>query len=218
MKKISFFFLLLPAFLLVLSGCSQKSTSRGSSELKATNKSNTPRNGIMRQPDFGQPDRAADVRGVIKSIIGNEITVLKIDQSGRDQKASSTLDNNSQENGTNTKSSVNLSLNNSAGMPGRIPGGGVGSREGGGMPGDPMGQDSDTRAQMLEKLKEMSTGEEKVVIPVGIKMLKSAATTQNEKREMVEATLSDLTTDKMITIWLNSAITDKKIAEFVLIN
>ena len=35
---------------------------------------------------------------------------------------------------------------------------------------------------------------------------------------MIEASLSDITPDKSITIWLNSDVTDKKVAEFVLIN
>jgi hypothetical protein len=77
-------------------------------------------------------------------------------------------------------------------------------------------QDENSRATMLAELKKISTGEEKVIIPVGIKMLKSSA--NGTKREMVEANLSDITNDKMITIWLNQSVTDKKVAEFVLIN
>jgi len=87
------------------------------------------------------------------------------------------------------------------------------------MPGGQDSDSSDSRAKMMDALKEMSTGEEKITIPVGIKMLKSSTSTDDSgKKEMVEATLSDLTADKMITVWLNASVTDKKVAEFVLIN
>ena len=77
----------------------------------------------------------------------------------------------------------------------------------------------------------MSTGEEKIIIPVGIKMMKSSSNASTGKREMVEATLADITTDKTLMIWLNAniaasttatgtstATSDRKIADFVLIN
>ena len=36
--------------------------------------------------------------------------------------------------------------------------------------------------------------------------------------EMLEASLSDINTDASITVWLNTSITDSKVAEFVIIN
>jgi hypothetical protein len=49
-------------------------------------------------------------------------------------------------------------------------------------------------------------------------MLKSSVNADTNKREMVEATLADITADKFITIWLNTSVTDKKVADFILIN
>jgi hypothetical protein len=98
---------------------------------------------------------------------------------------------------------------------GEMPGGGRGGNVAG---GGVAGENADSRAQMLAKLKEMSTGEETITIPVGIQMLKSSTNTDNGKREMVEASIADLSADKTITVWLNAAVTDKKVAEFVLIN
>jgi hypothetical protein len=169
--------------------------------------------GKRRQPDFGQPDRQPDVRGVVKSIVGNEITILKIDLPSRN--SSSTPDN------TATKEKTAVNLTGSAPMAG-------GPSGMGGRPGE---DNTDTRAQMLAKLKAMSTGEEKIIIPIGIQMLKFDTT--SGQREPVEATLADITADKNITIWTSSAPASvmasttatttssnsgKKIAEFVLIN
>jgi hypothetical protein len=99
-----------------------------------------------------------------------------------------------------------------------LPGGGRMGAPGEGRMGGIGGQDSGSRATMLEELKKLSTGEEKIMIPVGIQMLKAEVNTETKKREMVEATLSDINADKMITVWLNAAVTDKKVAEFILIN
>src|SRR5665648_407521 len=78
-KRTFIVFTVLLAFLLVLSGCSQN--------LAGNNQKNTNANGArlgdgLRMPDFGQPDRQADIRGIVKSIIGNEATILKVDVMG----------------------------------------------------------------------------------------------------------------------------------------
>jgi hypothetical protein len=169
----------------------------------------------MRQPDFGQPERQPDVRGVVKSIVGNEITVLKVEMPNRDRNSSSTP-----EQGDKAKAAVSL-----------VGGSGGPSMGGPGMGGPGMGgpgeeQTANSRTQMLATLKEMSTGEEKIIIPVGIQMLKFDIS--SGKSEPIEATLADITADKSVTIWTSSIATstsatttiatDKKIAEFVLIN
>jgi len=216
MKK---FFLISASFLalsLVLTGCSQSSS-------RAVNPPSQNRFDKFSQPDFGQPDRMPDVRGVVKSMVGNEVTVLKIDlpAGGR---ASSTNAREENSNGggvtaTQTRNTVSL-----AGVAG-----GIGARDGRMMGGGPGEQTGETRAQMLAQLKAMSTGEETIIIPVGIQMLR--IDTSNNQRTMVAATLADITTDKNITVWLSNneantnaeasstdAGTAKKIAEFVLIN
>jgi len=231
MKKIIFVSLTMGAFLIILTGCSPKTNLAGSSESKTKAAAGTPRNDNLRRPDFGQPDRQADVRGVIKTIIGNEVSILKIDIGSRgigQETASSTGATANSDGPGSENIAVSLSLGGTVGIPGGGgmrggaggASGGPGGFVGGGPGGTPDGQNSSTaRAQMLEQLKALSTGEEKIIIPVGIKMLKSSTSAASTgKPEMIEATLSDLTADKMITIWLNTAVTDKKVAEFVLLN
>ena len=89
-------------------------------------------------------------------------------------------------------------------------GGGMGM--GMGMGGTQLNTTDDDVDARLEMLKSMSTGEEKIIIPVGIKILK------NEDGVMVEATLNDIVKDKMLLVWTDKDITDKNIANFVIIN
>lgn len=243
MKKILTFSTTLLAVLLVLTGCS--STSSNTSNNSGTT-TNTTKNSNVRRPDFGQPDRPADLRGVVTSIVGNEVTVLKIAlNSGR--RASSTPGNAN--NSSTTSNTPSFSLGGGAvrggaggadGGPGGFVRGGTGAAAGrpGGPGGFGVGGNTD-RATMIANLKAMSTGQEKIIIPVGIRMLK--VDTSNNTRTMVEATLADITADKSITVWTNavnagtvtntvasttastianttSTTTERKIAEFVLIN
>ncbi|MEA3450089.1 MAG: hypothetical protein U9Q85_03920 [Patescibacteria group bacterium] len=189
MKKIVFLTLIIGV--LLISGCTQTQTQE---QDNTVNKDDF----AMRRPDFGQPKRELDIRGLVKSIIGNEITVLKIERLQSNQKADSENINNDEEKKTPT---------GTTGI--RIPGMGRGLKSGGITP------DADVRAAMLERMKEMSTGEETILIPIGIQMLKPGDNA--EKMEMVEATFEDINENKMIQVWLNQNISDRKIAEFVLI-
>lgn len=202
------------AFLLVLAGCSsQTGVSPSGAAANGAQQS-----GRSRQPDFGQPQRTADIRGVVTSIIGNQVTVLKIDLNSN-RRASSTSDT---ANGSTTASSPSLSLNlggaGSRGGAGRPDGGPAGGGFNGGNRGGTGGSGQADRTTMIANLKAMSTGQETIIIPVGIKMMKSSVNIDTKKREMVEATLTDVTADKMITVWFNSSVVDKKVADFVLIN
>lgn len=152
------------------------------------------------RPDFGQPKTQPEIRGVVKSVVGNAVTVLKVDMP---QRASSTE-------AVTASSTRRLSLNGST--PQGVPGGGMGMGMGGGRPGEDSGTDRDV---LMTQIKAMSTGEETVTIPVGIKMLKTGT---DDSRSMVEANIADITADKMITIWLDTLVTDKKVASFVLVN
>jgi hypothetical protein len=172
----------------VLSACGTENSQ--------TTKTETDR--FERRPDFGQPKTQPEVRGVVKSVIGNEVSVLKVDMP---QRASST-------DTTTASSTRRLSI----GTTQDVPGGGMGMGMGGGRPGEDATTDRET---LMAQVKAMSTGEEKVTIPVGIKMLKAGT---DDSRSMVEANISDITADKMITIWLDASVTDKKVASFVLIN
>jgi hypothetical protein len=181
---------------LVLSACGTQSVNNAAPTDAASGRPD-------RRPDFGQPKNQPEVRGVVKSVVGNEVVVLKIDQPQR---------------GTSTPTGTDASTSTRKALSLGGSGSGAGGRGMGGYSGGrPGGEISTTdRATMLEKIKAMSTGEEKVIIPVGIKMLKSSSDATN--RTMVEANISDITADKMITIWLDASVTDKKVASFVLIN
>lgn len=222
MKRNLAIFTALVAFLFVLTGCSKtpaNTQTNSQNEQSGTKGNKSGQENFMRSkprmPDFGQPDKKADVRGVVKSILGNEVTVIKIDMPGRASSSPEKTDEASTATAEKSdKPAVSLSSSRMEG--GR---GGMGGRGSGG-PGGPGGEESSTsRADMLEKLKAMSSGEEQVTIPVGIKMLKrDTESGSGSEPKMVEATLADITADKMLTIWLNTSITDKKVAEFILIN
>lgn len=203
MKKPLFAIMALLA-IFALGGCSQKQADTGNNIADKQN---------FRMPDFGQPEKAADVSGIVKSVIGNEITIIKIER----QKRTENQENNHEENIDNSREQAKaLSMTGTTGMngpmgSGRMPGAG---RVGGGMGGREMNADEQTA--MLERLKAMSSGEAVVTIPVGIKMLKPD-TTSAKGMEMIEASLSDIIKDKMINIWLDESSADKKIASFVLI-
>lgn len=193
-------------FTLILAGCSSPKVQNRENE-DAPSGSQAPARD--RRPDFGQPERDPDVRGLVKSIVGNEATILKIDTGSMRNRASSTAEAVTGEN-TSQTSGVSLTM---GAAPAGAPGGG---RMMGGGPG---GEASDeARTQMIERLKEMSTGEETIVIPVGIKMLKGSYNSDTKKMEMSEASLSDITAEKSVTVWLNQSVADRQVAEFVLIN
>jgi len=221
MKKIfvisaSFLFLLL-----VLTGCSKSPQISNQIQNKNGQPDNSGKPGKMRLPDFGQPERTADIRGIVKSTVGNSVTVLKLDMPAGNRTTDSGSEATSSSSTDKTVPAVSLGGSTIPGGNQAARGASAGGRfmtGGPGGPGGPGEQTEESRAQMLAKLKELSTGEETVIIPVGIQMLKSSLDTETKKRTMVEATLSDITSDKTITIWLNTAVTDKKVAEFVLIN
>ena len=147
----------------------------------------------FRRPDFGQPERQPDISGIVKSIVGNEVKIIKLERPARDQNII---------NDSNNQDSIRLGF-------------GSGMGEGRGS----FGRDRSTqdRTEMLARMKEMSTGEEKIIIPVGIQMLKFSQFDADGNPEIIEATLTDIIPDKMIKIWLDENISDKKIASFVLI-
>jgi len=196
--------------LLVLSGCGTNNSAS-----TATNNS-VNKGATNRRPDYGQPTTTPEIRGLVKSVVGNEVTVLKIDRpqgTGRDVATST--------NTTDTKIPT-LSLSGSTGGGGNRggQGGGMGFNGGGRPQGGGQGGSNTTTdsTAMLDRIKAMSTGEEKVIIPVGIKMLKADPNSTGKQRTMVEAMITDITADKMLTIWLDASVTDKKVASFVMIN
>lgn len=201
MKQKYVILVILLIFVLATTGCVNKNQDQ---------KGEQAQRGEFRRPDFGQPEEPADLRGLVKDVLGNEVTVLKMERQNRegDVRDPEGQDQNSQSDNQNSQQ-------NERRFNGRMPMGG-GMAGGPGMGGGRPEMDEESRAEMMNRLKEMSTGEEKVIIPVGIKMMKTSFS--NGKMEAVEASLEDVTADKMIQIWLNKEVEDKQVASFVLIN
>ena len=143
--------------------------------------------------DFERPEEKPNISGIVKTIVGNEITILKIERPE--------ISNDSD--GENTNAEKDESERKSGS------GGGMGM--GGGMGQLNAGTNDEESDERLEMLKRMSTGEEKVIILVGIKMLRS-----NDGKAIM-ATLDDIAKDQMLMIWIDETITDKNIANFVMI-
>ncbi|RLC36846.1 hypothetical protein DRH27_04595 [Candidatus Falkowbacteria bacterium] len=199
MKKtiilISLFFIAL----LALTGCGNNTKNSGNGENIQG----------RRMPDFGQPKSQPDISGIVKSVIGNEVTIIKIERPNREDFADQEGTGERNEGEENSSPNLGVALN---GGTGGIHGGGRG------FVGRPGGGDTDAQAQMLEKLKEMSAGEETFTVPVGIQMLKpDASGSETARSEMVEANIGDIKQDKMINVWINKDVTDRKVASFVLI-
>jgi hypothetical protein len=170
-------------FVFILAGCTGQSNNEPEEN-----------NNILRQnriPGFERPEEKQDFSGIVKTTTGNEVTILKIERPGDLREENIENDENSKENEPRSSSGFGRGMGS---MGGQLNTGTV---------------DANERIMML---KNMSTGEEKIIIPVGIKMLK------NEDGTMVEATLEDVTRDKMLQIWIDKTITDRNIANFIIIN
>lgn len=178
---------------LAFTACTKKTNEDG------VNKQNFDKQG-RRMPDFGQPERNPDSMGLVTKVLGNEITILKIERPERSSGDEDSEENDSKEDKKTLSSGANT----------RMPG--MGMRGAG--RGERNSEDFDEEA-MIERMKEMSTGEITFTVPVGIQMLKSD--TESEEAEMIEANLSDIETNSMITVWLNENIEDRRVAEFVLV-
>lgn len=183
---------------------------------------NTTPTGIKR------PESNPDIMGIVESVSGNEVKILKLDSSsmpGMNRNNNSGNGRSRNSSGTGSGTGSERPQGNWQGEQGR-----TGS-----------GSGSAARTAMLAELKKKSTGEETVIVPVGIQMIKmgggqkNISNNQNNSNdsnnsdnsnnqgganrppmgEETEATISDLAADKMVMIWLNSKVTDRKVAEFV---
>ncbi|MFA6466590.1 MAG: hypothetical protein WCV71_01895 [Patescibacteria group bacterium] len=186
MKKSLFLSFLL---VILLSGCGIQTNDN-----QALNPENVKSDNNM--PDFVRPEEEPNMRGLVSNVIGNEVTILELNMPNREEIPDEQLIGNDNE---ESKQAPVAGFGGGAGMrPGM--GGGTGNRA---------NMDEESRLAMM---KSMSTGEAKVTIPVGIKML------TNVNGEMTEATLLDIKTNQTLMIWLNKDIEDRNIAEFVIIN
>ncbi|MEA3398845.1 MAG: hypothetical protein U9R06_03870 [Patescibacteria group bacterium] len=165
---------------IALSGCSTENTIEGD---------------IQASEEAKLPGRQADIIGLVKSIVGNEIKIIKIDMAVSEELDDSTKDDQA----------TSLTLSGTTGMRGS----GMGSGGGGGI-GDP--------ADRIAKLKERSIGEVTVIAPVGIPIfdsIKNEDEDAEQKRLLEEASFSDISVEKMVNIWLDQNISDRKVAEYV---
>jgi len=153
----------------------------------------------QRMLDFGQPEAMPSLSGLVKSVLGNEVTILKIERPSFDKETTK-----DREKSNDSEKKTTLSLGVGTGM-GKVRG------MGGVKPGGE--RDEDT---MIAMMKTMSTSEEKVIIPVGIRMLKNDSE-EAGKPEMVEATLEDIKQDTMLMIWLDESVSDRQVAKFVVV-
>lgn len=207
-KKIIFLPLLL-LLVLVLGACSTQTAMKTEDGKNTSQEAFTSDVDDIRRPDFGQPEREADVRGIVTSLVGNEATILEVQMGVGRNRASSTVEDAQSDSNETEKPSVSLTgtTGGAPGMPGQS----------GGMGPGRYGASQTDRTDMIARLKEMSTGEAKIIIPVGIQMLKSSSNDSGQ-REMIEASLEDISADKTLTVWLDQSVSDRKVAEFVLIN
>ena len=196
MKKMTILAIFVVA-LVTLTACSTSQTDN----TKVSNNPENDRKGDFRRPDFGQPKETPDIQGLVSAIVGNEVTILKIEKP-RFNEEDKNID---EDNNSKVEKSITMSGSSMPGIKGQK------------MGGDKQNMDEDAEAQRLEKIKEMTVGEETVLIPVGIQMLKPDTASDAERNTMVEASLENIEKDTMVQIWLNENITDRKIAKFVLI-
>lgn len=177
--------LLILPMVVLLSGCGNKELSSNDFE----------------RPDFGQPEVKADIMGVVESVSGNEVTILKIEM------PEVNVDGDVQDEAT-TDESKGTAFTLSTSGDGMRRGGGMGMGE------RPDGADG---SDMVDKIKERATSKETVIVPVGIPMLKPDSDSKQGKMEMIEASLEDIKSNSIITVWLNDEVSDRQIADFVLI-
>ena len=191
-EKLLFSFFLL-SLVLVVTGCnSNTSTDTGDSSTAEQNTEN-------RISDPNMPERQADIVGIVKSMVGNEVTITQIDMDKMREAVAA------------TRSDLPAPSAEESGSNNFVAGTGQGTFRGTGMgPGGGMGPGADADSEERNKaisdmMKEYSAGDVKLIIPVGIAM--------NKRGE--PSSLADVIVGSNLSIWLNTSVTDKKVAEYV---
>lgn len=151
-----------------------------------------------------EPDREADIYGMVTSIKGNQITIMKFDPATMPGAKKSGSGAGSEEEAV-SENAISLGTSNAMSGPGGKQGG---PPSGGGMPGDRGGGGSSsaattTRESKLEELKADSIGTETVTVPVGIPILVQSSSANNSEAAVMEmGTIRDLTSDTVVILWL----------------
>lgn len=186
------------------------------SQGKGSGVTNSNKSGINSQKQGPQsqsvPRRDADIIGMIESVKGNQITVLKFDPNNIPAAAGQQT-SSKQKIGTNGNT-ISLGTS-SSGMPGAPPGG-FSMPGAGGPPGGFSGSGSGSskggssssggptsRASILSELKTASKGAETITVPIGIPILKAGTT---------GVAFTQLASDTVVEIWLDAAGNESKAA------
>jgi hypothetical protein len=198
--KIKWIFMLV--LILLVGGLAWSYLSQGKSS-GVNNQNNSSINSQKQSPQSQSvPSRDADIIGMIESVKGNQITVLKFDPSNIPAAAG-------QQTGSKQKTDMSenaISLGtSSSGMPGA---GGPPAGFSGGSSGPPAGfggssSGTSTRATILSELKTASKGTETITVPIGIPILKAGAT---------GVAFTQLASDTVVEIWLDEAGNESKAA------
>lgn len=154
--------------------------------------------------ELNLPERDADIYGIIDSVQGNQVTLLKLDASSMPQ-----MDKGGEQgarpSGTNGDvNSQSRTKNMNSGEGGQNRQNGMG------------GENSGTRQRtvngnsMISELKKKSTGTETITVPVGIVMYKNAGMGQ-----WSDATISDLSSNTMVKVWISRGENGMSVAEAV---
>jgi hypothetical protein len=143
------------------------------------------------------PNRDADIVGMIESVKGNQITVLRFDP-GNIPAAAGQQTGIEQKIGTE-ENAISLGTS-SSGMPAGGPPAGFSGPSGG---GSFFSGGSGTRATILSELKAGSTSTEVITVPIGIPILKAGVT---------GVAFTQLASDTVVEIWLDAAGSESKAA------
>ncbi|MCF7820756.1 MAG: hypothetical protein K9M44_04815 [Candidatus Pacebacteria bacterium] len=177
MKKRSVSLIFLFLFLaLIFSACSSGSAINKNSQSS------------FNHPDFGQPEESPDLMGIVKSTSGNEITILKLDMPSAEDRQTN-FNNQDQPSSSGNEDNKAPVFGSVSGEAGRVGGPGFGQRSG-----------SYSQEDMLSKMKGRTSGEETLIIPVGIRMLKLEDNSDNKSRQMIEASLEDVKANSIISV------------------
>ena len=182
-------------FVMVSSGCGNTNVDGSNNQAYNTKSQDSNKNNSK----IKLPEREADISGIIKSIVGNEVVITQVDMEAIREQLKATMAENGE--GIPEGAEKNNFVNTGGqGTPGGGMRGAGGERQGSGASGE-------MREQMNELMRENSLGDVKILIPVGIPMY----------ARNIEASLVDVSVESSITVWLDKNIEDRKIAEFVIL-
>lgn len=176
------------------------------SQGKGSGVTNSNKSGINSQKQGPQsqsvPRRDADIIGMIESVKGNQITVLKFDPNNIPAAAGQQT-SSKQKTGT-SGNTISLGASSSSmfgagGPPGGFSRSGSGSSKG----GSSSSGGSTSRASILSELKTASKGAETITVPIGIPILKAGAT---------GVAFTQLASDTVVEIWLDAAGSESRAA------